>query len=84
MSTTIDPFTEVRVAAGTLQTTARLLEQLAEFFDMHPAARIALGHFLAARDEHAGAAAIEGIVTLGELTEAAELLHCLATIEQEG
>lgn len=84
MSTTIDPFTEVAVTAGTLQTTARLLEQLAEFFDMHPAARVALGHFLAARDEHAGDAAIEGIVTVGELTEAAELLHCLATIEQEG
>lgn len=84
MSITTDPFTKVTVPAGTLQTTARLLEQLAEFFDMHPAARVALGHFLAARDEHAADAATEGIVTVSELTEAAELLHCLATTGQEG
>jgi hypothetical protein len=84
MSTTTDPFTKVTVDAGTLQTTARLLEQLAEFFDMHPAAQVQLGHFLAARNEHAGDAAIEGTVTVGELTEAAGLLHCLATSGQEG
>ena len=84
MSTTIDPWAEVPVAAGVLHATADLLAQLAEFFDLHPAARAALGHFLAARDEHAGDAAVEGSVTAHELTEAAELLRGLATTEQEG
>lgn len=78
MTTTTSPLTEVTVAAGVLQTTAQLLAQLAEFFDMHPAARAQLGYFLAARDEHTSDAAIEGIVTVGELTEAAELLDALA------
>lgn len=83
-TTTTGPLTEVPVAAGVLQATAQLLAQLAEFFDMHPAARTQLGHFLAARDPHAADAAIEGTATVGELSQAAELLHCLATIEQEG
>lgn len=77
MTTTTGPLAEVTVAAGILQTTAQLLTQLAEFFDLHPAARTQLGYFLAARDEHARDAATEGIVTVGQLTEAAELLGAL-------
>jgi len=83
-TTTTGPLAEVPVAAGMLQATAQLLAQLAEFFDMHPAARVSLGHFLAARDPHAGDPAIAGAVTAGELTDAAELLNLLATTGQEG
>jgi hypothetical protein len=84
MNTTTGPLAEIPVAAGVLQATADLLEQLGEFFDLHPAARVALGHFLAARDEHATDAAVEGVVTAYELTEAAELLRHLASAEREG
>lgn len=83
-TTTVAPFTEVDVATGVLQATAQLLEQLAEFFDLHPAARVALGHYLATRHEDAGDEAIEGSIAIAELAEAAELLHSLATVEQEG
>lgn len=84
MSTTADLLAEVPVAKSVLDATADLLAQLAEFFDLHPQARVALGHFLAARDEDAGDAAVEGSVTAHELTEAAELLRGLAGAGQEG
>lgn len=84
MTTATDLLAEVPVAAGVLQATAQLLEQLAEFFDLHPGARVALGHYLATRHEDAGDVAVEGVVTVAELAEAAQLLHSLTTVEQEG
>jgi hypothetical protein len=75
---TVDPFTEVPVAAGVLTSTAQLLEQLAEFFDTNPAARKQLGYYMAVRNADAEDPSTEGVLTVCQLTDAAELLSALA------
>lgn len=82
-ATDIHPLTEVPVAAGILQATAELLQQLADFLNANTRARTQLGSFLArhplaeeemfTRDPY-----ILGMLALCELTEAAELLRELA------
>jgi|tagenome__1003787_1003787.scaffolds.fasta_scaffold20814783_2 hypothetical protein len=78
---TTDHFTEVPVYAGILRANAELLDLFQEFFtDAEPAVRDQLGRYLIARcnAEDTTDAATEAAILIGELTEAADLLHSLA------
>jgi hypothetical protein len=78
---TADDFTEVPVYAGILRANADLLDLFQEFFtDAEPAVRAQLGRYLIARcnAEDTTDPATEAAILIGELTEAADLLHTLA------
>jgi hypothetical protein len=80
-TTPIDHFTEVPVHAGILRANADLLDLFQEFFtDAEPVVRTQLGRYLIARHnaEETTDAATEAAILIGELTEAADLLHSLA------
>ena len=72
---------EVPVHAAILRATADLLELLGDFFaETDPVIRTRLGCYLIDRygEENTTDSLTEAIVMLGELGEAAELLHALA------
>lgn len=72
---------EVPVHAFVLRTTADLLELLGDFFaEADPVIRTRLGCYLIDRygEENTTASVIAAVVILGELSEAAQLLHALA------
>jgi hypothetical protein len=76
-----DAFTEVPVHAAVLDATADLLDLLSGFFtDTDPATRTRLGCYLVDRYglENTTDSVTEAAVLLGQLSEAAELLHALA------
>jgi hypothetical protein len=78
---TTDHFTEVPVYAGILRANADLLDLFQEFFtDAEPAVRAQLGRYLVARGnaEDTTDPITEAAILIGELTEAADLLHSLA------
>jgi hypothetical protein len=79
---------EVPVHAAVLHATADLMEILRDFFaEADPGVRIRLGAFLIERygEENTTDTGTEALVMLGELGDAAELLHALAgdDIDQE-
>jgi hypothetical protein len=76
-----DVLTEVPVQAAVLRATAGLLELLGDFFtDTDPTVRTKLGTYLICRygEENTTDGITEAVVMLGELSDAAELLHALA------
>jgi hypothetical protein len=79
--TPTDDFTEVPVHAGILRANADLLDLFQEFFtDADHALRVQLGRYLIARhnEEDTTDAGTAAAILIGELTEAADLLHTLA------
>lgn len=81
----VDPFTEVTVNAASLLVTAELLEQLAEFFDTHDVARVQYGRFLASREPDVEQTHVDawGVMSMCELTEAAEFMRTLTQPDQK-
>jgi hypothetical protein len=80
-TSTTDHFTEVPVEAGILRAAADLLDLFQDFFtDADPAVRARLGRYLIARhnEEDTTDAGTEAAILIGQLTEAADLLHTLA------
>lgn len=80
--------TEVPVHAAVLRATADLLELLGDFItETDPVIRTRLGCYLIDRygEENTTDSLTEAVVMLGELGEAADLLHALAgdDIDQE-
>jgi hypothetical protein len=75
-------FTEVLVYAGVLHAAAETLELLHDFFtSADQTVRLHLGRFLTSchLDEDTADPATEANILLSELTEAADLLHTLAS-----
>jgi hypothetical protein len=76
-----DVLTEVPVQAAVLRATAGLLELLSDFFaETGPTVRTTLGTYLIDRygEENTTNTLTEASTMLGELSDAAELLHALA------
>ncbi len=75
-------FAEVTIYAGVLLATAEMVKLLHDFFAAsEPALRTHFGRFLIAchPDEDTGDPSMEANILLHELTEAADLLHTLAS-----